>query len=218
MVGFGFAAGLMDGFRFYGFGRGFVVAWVCGYGFVVDRWWLCAVCGGFVGMVVVGGGSVQCVVGLRVWWLSVVALCSVWWFAVWVFGFAAGLMDGFRFYGFVVMGLSAWVYGYGFAGMGLWWIGGGSVQCVVGLWVWWLSVVALCSVWWFTGMVVVGGGSVQCVVVCGVGLRVWWLWVCGGPTTMSWQLPLSAMIINNIPIFFNARMRIGFLNFNGTRL
>jgi hypothetical protein len=47
------------------------------------------------------------------------------------FGFATGLMDEFRFYGFVVMGLPTWVYGYGFAGMGLWWIGGGSVQCVV---------------------------------------------------------------------------------------
>uniref|UniRef100_A0A2N9E5P8 Uncharacterized protein n=1 Tax=Fagus sylvatica TaxID=28930 RepID=A0A2N9E5P8_FAGSY len=36
--------------------------WVCQHGFVVDQWWLCAVCGGFEGMVVVGGGSVQCVV------------------------------------------------------------------------------------------------------------------------------------------------------------
>jgi hypothetical protein len=48
--------------------RGFVVmglpAWVCGglglwvwvcrHGFVVDRWWLCVVCGRFAGMVVVG--------------------------------------------------------------------------------------------------------------------------------------------------------------------
>ena len=80
MVGFGFAAGLMDGFRFYGFvGRGLwwlgfvgmgLPAWICG-GLVVAlcsvwwicryggcRWWLCAVCGGlrceFAGMVVVG--------------------------------------------------------------------------------------------------------------------------------------------------------------------
>ena len=50
------------------------------------------------------------------------------------FGFATGLMDEFRFYGFVVMGLPTWVYVYGFAGMGLWWIGGGFVQCVVSLW------------------------------------------------------------------------------------
>ncbi|GMY21765.1 hypothetical protein FCV25MIE_17208 [Fagus crenata] len=50
------------------------------------------------------------------------------------FGFAADLMDGFRFYGFVVMGLSTWVCGYGFAGMGLWWIGGDSVH------VWWFAV------------------------------------------------------------------------------
>uniref|UniRef100_A0A2N9J701 Uncharacterized protein n=1 Tax=Fagus sylvatica TaxID=28930 RepID=A0A2N9J701_FAGSY len=38
------------------------------------------------------------------------------------FGFAASLMDGFQFYGFVVMGLPAWVCGYGFAGIGLWWL------------------------------------------------------------------------------------------------
>ncbi|GMY33864.1 hypothetical protein FCV25MIE_29106 [Fagus crenata] len=72
------------GYGFVGVG---LWIWVCWHGFVVDRWWLCAVCGGFVGMVVVGGGSVQCVVSLRVWWLSVVALCSVWWFAVWVCGY-----------------------------------------------------------------------------------------------------------------------------------
>jgi hypothetical protein len=36
------------------------------------------------------------------------------------FDFAAGLMDGFRFYGFVVMSLPAWVCGCGFVGMGLW--------------------------------------------------------------------------------------------------
>ena len=61
MVDFGFITGLMDGFRFYGFvwfaGVGLWV-WVCRHEFVVDRWWLCAVCGGlwcgFVGMVVVG--------------------------------------------------------------------------------------------------------------------------------------------------------------------
>ena len=94
------------------------------------------------------------------------------------FSFAAGLMDRFQFYGFVGVGL----WWLGFVGMGLpaWFCGG--------------SVVALCSVWWvcgysgcrwwlyvvcggFASMVVVGGGSVQCVVVCGVGLRVWWLWV-----------------------------------------
>ena len=99
MVGFGFAVGLMDGFRFYGFVVMGLSAWVCGYGFVgMDLWWIGGVvawvCGyGFAGMVVVGGGSVQCVgvvvcgVGFQVWWLSVVALCSVWWFAVWVYGY-----------------------------------------------------------------------------------------------------------------------------------
>jgi hypothetical protein len=75
------------------------------------------------------------------------------------FGFAAGLMDRFRFYGFVVMGLSAWVRG----GLGLWvWVCGGSV-------------VALCSVWWVCGY---GGCRWWLYVVCGgfagmvvVGLR-----------------------------------------------
>ena len=72
MVGFGFAAGLMDGFRFYRFVVMGLPAWVCGglglwvwicrHGFVVDRWWLCAMCGGFAGMVIVGGDSMQCVV------------------------------------------------------------------------------------------------------------------------------------------------------------
>uniref|UniRef100_A0A2N9HFI5 Transmembrane protein n=1 Tax=Fagus sylvatica TaxID=28930 RepID=A0A2N9HFI5_FAGSY len=47
--------------------RGFVVAWVCGYGFAdMGLWWIgggfCAVCGGFTGMVIVSGDSVQCVV------------------------------------------------------------------------------------------------------------------------------------------------------------
>jgi hypothetical protein len=132
------------------------------------------------------------------------------------FSFVAGLMDGFRFYGFVVMGLLAWVCGglglwvwvywhgfvvawfcgYGFAGMGLWiwvcrhgfvgmglpaWVCGG-----LGLWVWVCRYGFVVDRWWvcvvcggFAGMVVVGGGSVQCVgvVVCGVGLQVWWLWV-----------------------------------------
>ena len=66
---------------------------------------------------------------------------------------------------------------YGFAGVGLWvWV------CRYGFVVdlWWLCVV--CG--GFANMVVVGGGSVQCVVVCGVGLRVWWLWVCSGPILM----------------------------------
>jgi hypothetical protein len=205
MVGFGFATGLMDGFRFYGFvvmglsawvygGLGLWV-WVCRHGFVVDRW-----CGGL---------------GLWVW------VCQHGFVVAWVCG-----------YGFVVDRWWLCAVCGGFAGMVV--VSGGSVQCVgvvvcgVGFQVWWLSVVALCSVWWvcgyggcrwwlcavcgcgglrcgFSGTVVVGGGSVQCVVVCGVGLRVWWLWVCGGPTTMSWQLPLSAMIINNIPIFFNGK-------------
>jgi hypothetical protein len=76
------------------------------------------------------------------------------------FGFATGLMDGFRFYGFGVMGLSAWVCG----GLGLWvWVCRHGF--VVGLWVWWLSVVALYNVWW----------------VCGYGGCQWWLCaMCGG--------------------------------------
>ena len=119
------------------------------------------------------------------------------------FDFAVGLMDGFRFYGFLVMGLLAWVCGYGFAGMGLCWLGfvgmgmptwvcGGSVVwwrlgfvVAWGLWVWvcrhGFVVAWVCGglvVWWlgFVGMVLpawVCGGSV--VALC----SVWW--VCGGP-------------------------------------
>ena len=47
---------------------------------------------------------------------------GLWWLAGVGFDFAASLMDGFRFYGFVVMGLPAWVCWYGFVGMGLWWL------------------------------------------------------------------------------------------------
>ena len=47
---------------------------------------------------------------------------GLWWLTGVGFDFATGLMDGFRFYGFVVLGLPAWVCGYGFAGMGLWWL------------------------------------------------------------------------------------------------
>ena len=45
---------------------------------------------------------------------------GLWWLAGVGFDFAASLMDGFRFYGFVVMGLPAWVCWYGFVDMGLW--------------------------------------------------------------------------------------------------
>ncbi|GMY26763.1 hypothetical protein FCV25MIE_22005 [Fagus crenata] len=85
---------------------------------------------------------------MGLWWLGFVGMGL----PAWVCG---GL--GLWWLRFVGMGLPAWICGYGFADMGLWWIGGGSVQCVVGLRVWWLSVVALCSVW------------------------VWWfaVWVCG---------------------------------------
>uniref|UniRef100_A0A2N9EQ70 Transmembrane protein n=1 Tax=Fagus sylvatica TaxID=28930 RepID=A0A2N9EQ70_FAGSY len=56
--------------------------WVCRHGFVVDRWWLCAMCDWFAGMVVVGmglpawvcGGPILAV-GLR--WLWVVDFASV---------------------------------------------------------------------------------------------------------------------------------------------
>ena len=54
---------------------------------------------------------------------------GLWWLAGVGFDFAASLMDGFRFYGFVVMGLPAWVYG----GLGLWvWVCWHGFVVVVG--------------------------------------------------------------------------------------
>ena len=53
---------------------------------------------------------------------------GLWWLAGMSFDFATGLMDGFRFYGFVCLWVRrrgfvvAWVCGYGFISMGLWWL------------------------------------------------------------------------------------------------
>jgi hypothetical protein len=54
---------------------------------------------------------------------------GLWWLTGVGFDFAADLMDGFRFYGFVVMGLPAWVCG----GLGLWvWVCRHGFAVVVG--------------------------------------------------------------------------------------
>jgi DNA-binding transcriptional regulator of glucitol operon len=92
--------------------------------------------------------------------------------------------------------------------MGLWWIGSGSVQCVVGLRVRWLSVVALCSVWWFAGMVVVGlqwtDFDSGFVVVMGCGFCRWWLWVVDFVVVVD-----GILYYSHLQLLFNKVVEVG---------